>query len=134
MRTLIFLTADYANITQDKKLNVMGIFNQIWSKSFPAKHSTFHLIIKLCLELGEEPNREREIEIKLINEDATWERPLGPPRNFKFPEERIPGFTPEFNLILGVRDMVFPEPGIYQFVVLVDGEQKGMCTLGLVKI
>jgi len=134
MKTLIFLTADYANITNDNKLNIMGIFDRIWSRNFPAKHPSFHLIIRLGRELGEEIDKDWKFEIKVINEDATWEHSLAPPRKFKFPEEKTPGLLPHFNIIFGIKDMVFQEPGIYQFIVLVDDKHQGSVNLDLVEL
>jgi hypothetical protein len=53
MKQLLFLAADYANITGDGKLNVMGIFNDIYSFNFPARHSSMHLVARLGAELSE---------------------------------------------------------------------------------
>ena len=68
MKTLVFLTADFANLTGDNKLNIMGVFNQIFAQKFPARHPQFHLVIKLGLELGEEP-KDRKLTIYLVGED-----------------------------------------------------------------
>jgi len=53
MKLTLFLAADYANITREGKLNVMGIFNDIYARTFPARHSSMHLVAKLGAELGE---------------------------------------------------------------------------------
>jgi hypothetical protein len=52
MKPLLFLAADYASVTGDGKLNVMGIFNDINAFNFPARHSSMHLIAKLGPELA----------------------------------------------------------------------------------
>ena len=69
--------------------------------------------------MGEERNG-RKLEIFLLGEDANklkvklFETPI----SFKSQE---PGAMPESQGILGLRDIVFPEPGTYQFVLHVDG-------------
>jgi hypothetical protein len=47
MELLTILAADYANIAQGGKLNVMGIFRNINALKFPAKHSSMTLVVKL---------------------------------------------------------------------------------------
>jgi len=69
MRPLLFLVANYANITREGKLNVMGIFNDIYSLNFPARHSSMHLVAKLAAELGEY-GQTRNFTVKLLDEDG----------------------------------------------------------------
>ena len=54
MYTSLFLCADYANLTGDGKLNIMGIFSTIFATQFPARHPSMHIIAKLIGGLGEE--------------------------------------------------------------------------------
>jgi len=125
MKQLLFLAADHANITGDGKLNVMGIFNEIFSYNFPARHSSMHLVGKLGAELGEY-GQTRNFTIKLLDEDANQVMDIT--GQFDIPNgER--GRKPEVNLILELKDVVFPKPGIYQFVLLIDKDHK--CELSL---
>jgi hypothetical protein len=39
------------------------------------------------------------------------------------------GRKPEVNIILELKDVVFPKPGTYQFVILVDKDHKGELSL-----
>lgn len=118
MKTLVFLTADFANLTGDNKLNIMGVFNQIFAQKFPARHPQFHLVIKLGLELGEEP-KDRKLTIYLVGEDGNKEKLKLLEEIFDFPE-RKGGLIPEHTVILNVRDMVFPQKGTYQFLLHID--------------
>jgi hypothetical protein len=125
MKPLFFLAADYANITGDGKVNVMGIFNDIFSFSFPARHSSMHLVGKLGAELGEY-GQTRNFTVKLLDEDGNQIMDMS--GQFEIPKgER--GRKPEVNLILELKDLIFPKPGIYQFVLLVEKDQK--CELSL---
>jgi hypothetical protein len=69
MRLLLLLAADYANVTGDGKLNVMGIFNEIKASAFPARHPSMHLIVKLGADLGEYGER-RDLFVKLLDADG----------------------------------------------------------------
>jgi hypothetical protein len=133
MKASVFLAADYANLSGDGKLNVMGIFNQILAPSFPARHSTFFLVAKLALELGESTSEEHDFQIKLVDEEGK-EMEIGPPQKSKFPEPQQVGIMSEYTIILGIRDMIFPDPGLYKFVLLVDGQNKAEYFLSLALI
>jgi hypothetical protein len=125
MKQLLILAADYANITGDGKLNVLGIFNDIYSYNFPARHSAMHLVAKLGAELGEY-GQTRNFTVKLLDEDGNQIMDIS--GQFQVPKgER--GRKPEVNIILELKDVVFPKPGLYQFVILVDKDHKGELSL-----
>ena len=125
MKQLLLLAADYANITGDGKLNVMGIFNDINAFSFPARHPSMHLVAKLGAELGEY-GQIRDFTVKLLDADGNSIMDIS--GQFEVPEGEK-GRKPEVNIILDLKDVVFPKPGIYQFVILVDKDHKGDLTL-----
>jgi len=118
MKTLLFLTADYANTTVDNKVNIMGVFNQIFASAYPARHSQFHLIVKVGLELGEETSN-RKLTIYLVGEDGNTKKIKIFEEVFDFPE-RVGGLNPEHIAILNFRDFIFPESGTYQFLLHID--------------
>ncbi|MEW6286352.1 MAG: hypothetical protein AB1509_08985 [Chloroflexota bacterium] len=130
MKLNLFLAADYANITREGKLNVMGIFNDIYAQTFPARHSSMHLVAKLGAELGEY-GQKRDFTIKLLDADANQIFDLS--GQFQIPTG-TQGRKPEVNLILELKDLVFPKEGIYQFVLLVDKDHKGELSLYVNKV
>ena len=120
MDVLVFLAADYANVAQGGKLNVVGIFNEINATNFPARHPSMHLVIKLgadMVEFGE----AREVTVKLLNVDGQESFSLS--GDVEIPEGDL-GKRPEINLIYELCDLVFPEPGAYEFALLVDRDLK----------
>jgi hypothetical protein len=125
MKTVLFLLADYANVSKEGKLNVMGIFDRLNAPKFPTRHPEMHLVVKLRGELGE-LGGSRQLTIRLIDQDGKEISSIS--RSFDFPEAEA-GRPPEVNFIIGLRDMVFPEPGTYEFVLLVDREHKGGVTI-----
>ena len=130
MKILLFLVTDYANITREGKLNVMGIFNDIYSHDFPTRHASMHLVAKLGAELGEY-GQTRDFTVVLRDEDGNPIFDLS--GQFQIPQgER--GRKPEVNIILELKDIVFPKPGIYQFALLVEKDHKGELSIYVNKL
>jgi len=125
MKPLLFLAADYANVTGDGKLNVMGIFNDINAFNFPARHSSMHLIAKLGPELGEY-GQKRTFNVRLMDADGNHVMELS--GEFEVPIAQG-GRKPEVNIILDLKDIILPKPGRYVFVLLIDKDQKDELTL-----
>lgn len=131
MKLTLFLAADYANITREGKLNVMGIFHDIYATTFPARHPSMHLVATLVAELGEY-GQTRNFTITLLDPDG---------RNPIFDlsgQFQVPpggqGRKPEVNMTFELKDLVFPKEGMYQFVLLVDKDHKGELSLYLNKL
>jgi hypothetical protein len=130
MQVTLLLAADYANVAQGGKLNVMGIFDNIRAHKFPARHSLMHIVIKLAAELGEN-NETRTVTIKLVDQDGNELMKMS--QNVQVPAT-IGGRRPELNIIMGLQDIKFPEPGTYEFVVLVDKDFKASRPVQLIQI
>ena len=118
MELLTILAADYANIAEGGKLNVMGIFRNIYAAKFPAKHASMHLVIKLGAELGEH-GVSRKLTVILEDEDGKEKLKLS---NDVTAPNLPDGQRPEINAIFQFQGIVFEKPGMYQFVVIVDEE------------
>ncbi|MGA2159194.1 MAG: hypothetical protein WB588_02380 [Dehalococcoidia bacterium] len=130
MEVNTLLVADYANVAERGKLNVMGIFQEIGAPKFPARHPQMYLIVGM-LASPSEYDSKRNLTVKLINADATEEI-------MKFSQEfDVPhgsgGRRAEINLILVLRDIVFPKPGPYQFSVLIENDEKRAYSIELVE-
>ena len=130
MKLLVLLAADYASLEANGKLNVMGIFRHIYARAFPARHATMYLVAKLGADLGE-TSEERQLVIKLLDNDGSevvqFEQP------FSFPKP-AGGQRPEANFIVRINDLVFEKPGVYEFVLLVDGHHQGDLAIDLVQL
>jgi hypothetical protein len=69
MRVKLFVAADYANVADNGKLNIMGIFDRIQSDKFPARHPSMFLVIKLSADLGEY-DTDHDFRIMFLNTDG----------------------------------------------------------------
>ena len=124
------MLADFASQSESQKLNVMGVFNRIMAKQFPARHPEMFIVTKISAS-NAEANTVRKLTIKILDEDATGEF-LNYSRDIKV-EARPGGMRFEMNGILKVADVVFPKAGTYQISVLVDGDEKATLPLYLVE-
>ena len=59
------LLADYANVSREGKLNVLGIFHNLNTASLPAQHPMMQLVLMLEGHTGD-VDREQQIEIRLM--------------------------------------------------------------------
>lgn len=103
---------DKAFLSQDGKLNIIGIFNKIWSNNFPAGHPELFVVISIKGGIGtyenkivfEQPNKEIIAEargqIKINEEDGTG------------------------NLIAGFRNIILPLEGKYKVKIYINNELK----------
>lgn len=128
MDVVLLLAADYANVAQGGKVNVMGIFRAIFAQGFPATHPSMHLVIKLAPGLGEK--QVRKLTVKFLDQDgrelAKFEGPLEAPL-------RKGNLPPEINALFELRGLRFPHAGMYQFSVYVDDDLKGTLPLEAVQ-
>jgi len=130
MELLTILAADYANVAQGGKLNVMGIFRNIYATNFPARHLSMMLVIKLGADLGEF-GQERHLAIRLLDADGK--------ELMRFESKAIVptptgGQRPEIDAIIQINEIVFPVPGRYQFTVFVDKDVKGSLPIDVIQI
>ena len=131
MEVPILLTADYANVSREGKLNVMGIFTNVQSPSFPALHPQMYLVAQLSGGRAEY-GRKFKLEIKLLNEDATLEV-ITRTTDAQLPQGEN-GQRVNLNIILGLANTVFPSPGTYEFSILVDQDVKATLPLEVISI
>lgn len=131
MEATLLLAADYANETRNGKLNVMGIFTDINAPTFPALHPQMYLITQLSANPAEY-GRAFKFAIKLIDEDATTEV-LHLTLDAEVPS-REDGQRVQLNFIVQLPNLLFQKPGIYQFSVLVDNDEKAVLPIDVKQV
>lgn len=113
------LLADAATIDNSGKLNILGVFDRITAQSFPAQHSRITLVLRFAAGLQEAG--AHQVEIRLRDPSGgevvrlNGEMQLGPGSRGAAAGVKVPH-------VLNLDGMVFPEPGLYNFDVWVDGE------------
>jgi hypothetical protein len=118
----IVLLADYANITGNGKINIMGMFRVIHAQAFPCSHLSAHLIITLYPDMLENVQGEHTLIARLVNEDGDVLNQMEIP--FVFPGQKSQMLRPEHNFIVNLPVIEFEKPGGYAFEVYVDSLDK----------
>ena len=112
--------ADYSNVSTEGKLNIMGIFDHIWAKSFPSIHPYAQLIMRF--ECGPaEFGTQKDIKIVILDEDGAQISSLDGKINIDA-EQKRPHVKVDHSL--RIQNMRFESPGQYAISILVSGEEK----------
>lgn len=120
MDVTLALLADYANVTREGKLNVMGVFSVINAPILPWVHPQMQLVLEL--EAGAaEWDMQKDIEIKLLDADA--KQIVAVKATVKVPRGE-PGRRARINSMMTFNNVKFDVQGDYVFAVLIGGETK----------
>lgn len=120
MEVPLALLADYANVTKDGKLNVMGIFTKVLATAFPTLLPKVQLV--MTFEAGPaEKGTSKRFEVKLLDQDGGVRLNLS--ADMLVPNDPLP-LTVTINQIIEINNLPFTAPGSYSFDILVNGETK----------
>ena len=120
MEVTLALLADYANITREGKLNVMGLFTIINAPVLPWIHPQMQLVLDLEADPAEW-DTQKNIEIKLMDADAN--QLLSIQGGVKVPRGQS-GQRLHINSIMTFGNIKLNSAGDYAFVILIGGETK----------
>lgn len=126
MEVELAVLADYANVSQDGKLNIMGIFQEINAPDLPFALPQMYLVVSFVAgpaEFGSAKN----IRITLLDNDGN--EMLGLEGQVEVPRPPRPGSRAYINQVIGLNGITFQQPGGHAFSILVGGETKE--TVGL---
>ena len=120
MHVTLAVIADSANVSQEGKLNIMGIFDALYSQTFPTIHPEMKLVVQFEAGMAE-VGKVHHIEIQLMDEDG--HKPFVV-NGQVIVGEVTPGTLFKSNSILNIRGATFEKPGNFVFNILVNGELK----------
>jgi hypothetical protein len=118
MRVTLALLADGANVSREGKLNILGVFDTLFARTFPTTHAQMQLVIRFEAETREEVATPR-LEVQFVSED---DHVL-----FRLPGTMTVGQGPRggtvrLEHILTLTNLQLDAPGRYRFHIVVDGE------------
>lgn len=129
MNLELALVCDDAREDEEGKLDVHGIFNDLYAPSFPAKQDRMILVAVIEWDRGD--SGRHQFRVDLLGPD---ERPSltvdGHSDVSPRPDDRPPART---RLVLPLEEVVFPQPGRYRFQVRVKGRDLPGPSLHLVE-
>ena len=127
MEVSIALLADYANVAEDGKLNLLGLFDRINAPVFPWAHPQMRLVLSLQAS-PTEYDTTKNAEIKLLDADGNTKFTIT--SEVKIPRDRF-GQNVSINGIIAMNNILFDTEGDYAFHVLIEGEDKKRIPLRL---
>jgi hypothetical protein len=115
MKIPMAFVADEANVSQEGKLNVLGIFDRIVSAEMPLVHPRMVFCFRVVAEPGD-AGRALPVQVRLVD-DA--DEPL-----FEAAGEMVspllpPGEVFSANQVFTLVGVAFPRPGTYRFTVAI---------------
>ena len=120
MRVTLAVLADYANISQEGKLNILGIFDRIAVSEVPTSLPQMHFIMRLEAHAAER-DRTHSVEIRLHDPDGQAVFEI---KGEVVPRGGLPGQPVLTNQILGINNLRLKQTGGYMFVVFVNNDLK----------
>ena len=120
METISTALCDFAADYQGK-LCIIGAFDTIWARSFPAVHPQCTVALRLLLR--EEDKGEHRIQVLFVNPDGHSLIPVEKSPNVTFDLPALPpeSFFLSQNFVFHFQNLPFPQPGVYDVRVLIDG-------------
>ncbi|MFC1982998.1 DUF6941 family protein [Chloroflexota bacterium] len=110
--------AEYANVTRDGKLNLMGVSNTISARTLPWVQPQLHAVLQF--EVGAADwDTEKNIEIELLDADGNRVSSMSGKVKVAKPKE-----AKSFNMnwIMSINNSRFNKDGDYVFVVRLGGQ------------
>lgn len=118
MEVTLAVICDYANLSRDGKLNILGVFNGIEAPALPI--SVAQLFIVVSTEAGPtEAGQEFPFELVLWAQDG--QEIFRVDQRLQFPATTYPGEHVSNNQIIAVAGLPFREAGDYAFHVRIGG-------------
>jgi hypothetical protein len=120
------IVADYANVSQDGKLNIMGIFQEVNPPVLPFDLPQMFLVVSF--EAGPaEFDSVKNIRIALLDIDVN--EMLALEGQVQVPRPPRPGRRAFINQVIGLNGVRFERPGGHEFSILIAGETRGTVSL-----
>lgn len=125
MRVEVAVLADYANVTHDGKLNVMGMFDHLKAPAFPCSHPSMVLVLRVRFGFDDR-EKTYPVKIRLVDADGVVSAGVDYPLQVgPIP----PGQGEVLNQILPFVNLTFARPGEYAFELAWDGQERARVPL-----
>lgn len=117
MELVLGLVCDDARTTPDGKLDVRGVFNDLYAPGFPAKQDRMVLVLVIEWDRDDQGRFQFRVDLK-GPEDRPSLTVDGHTEVDRRPPDRPPART---RLIMPLEDVIFPQAGPYRFEARMKG-------------
>lgn len=122
MEVTLAVACDYANISNEGKLNIMGVFQEVNPTEFPTALQQMFLVMSWQAGAAEF-NTPKDVRVAFVDEDGEVQINLDL-QGVAVPEPPRPGARVDFNQIIGMGGLPIQKAGDHAFLILVGGEEK----------
>lgn len=117
MNLVLSLVCDDARVRPDGKLDVTGVFNELYAPGFPAVQD--RLVAVFVLEWERDVSGRRSFRADLVDDDGEKTLTIEGHTDVEArPEGRAPART---RIVMPLERVIFPHAGGYRFLLEVDG-------------
>jgi GrpB-like predicted nucleotidyltransferase (UPF0157 family) len=117
MQLLMAVVCDDARLNSEGKMDIHGVFNDLYAPGFPAKQDK--MVLVLVVEWDREDEGRHRFRVDLEDEDAKPSLSVeGYTDVDRRPSDRPP---PRTRLMMPIEEAIFPRPGPYRFMVRMKG-------------
>lgn len=121
MEVTLAVACDYASVSQDGKLSIMGVFQELNPVALPTAVPQMFLVVSF--EAGAaEFGTQKHVRIALLETDGTEVMAMEGPIVVEPPMH--PGSYAYINQIVALQGLTFQHSGDHAFHILVNGEEK----------
>lgn len=131
MEVTLAVLADYANISREGKLNILGVFDIIKPGVVPYTHPSMQLVMKFKIA-KKEANKVKGLKVEL--NDPTGKTLFVVGGKLSVDKTLFPDgvTTVEANQLLNLSNVQFLKEGKYQFVIRLNGKKQESIPLSVV--
>lgn len=122
MEVKLAALADYASVSKDDKLNILGIFQDINTEAFPV--TIPHIYVVFSCEAGEaEYGKKLSVRVTLLDEDNDGNEVLSLEGGAEVGRPRHSDDSVIVNTVVGLNFVHFVHAGNYRFLFSVEDEE-----------
>jgi hypothetical protein len=121
MDVTLAVLADYANISKEGKLNILGVFTEVNPPLLPWNLPQMYVVISMEAGTSE---AGIEMPFRILLWDGDGKEILNIEQKVFTPPPSRPGVRATINNIIGLAGVPFNKPGEYAFYIHVAGEEK----------
>lgn len=128
MRVLYAALCESARERPDGRLDVHGVFHDLFAPGFPAEQSDVELLV--VMEWTPDETGSQPFGIDVLDPTGSPVGTVNGETQVRLPAQA--GLPPRTTLIARLDRMVFPQPGTYELVIDAAGERRPLLPLHLV--